>query len=144
MTTPPDTSINSPTGSSANLLIPNDDHPAMQQLAQEVHQWGRELGFQQVGITDVDLGQHREHLQTWLDNRYHGEMKWMENKVDRRKSPLTLWPDVNSIIMLGMNYGPAHNPLQTLEYKNEGNISVYAQGKDYHAVVKKRLKNNKK
>jgi|TARA_B110000467_G_C18337396_1_gene499399 epoxyqueuosine reductase len=108
---------------------------------QEIISLAKKIGFDSVRITSPEgIDANADYFKEFLDKSHHGEMKWMENKVDRRKSPLTLWPDVNSIIMLGMNYGPAHNPLQTLEYKNEGNISVYAQGKDYHDVVKKRLK----
>jgi len=140
MTTPPDTLINSPTGSSANLLIPNDDHPAMQQLAQEVNQWGRDLGFQQVGITDVDLGQHREHLQTWLDNRYHGEMKWMETHQDLRNDPAQLVPDTIRIISARMDYLPENTQfVQILKKPEKAYISRYALGRDYHKLIRKRL-----
>ncbi|MFT6220766.1 MAG: epoxyqueuosine reductase [Candidatus Endobugula sp.] len=140
MTTPPDTLNNSPTGSSANLLIPNDNHPAMQQLAQEVHQWGRELGFQQVGITDVDLGQHREHLQTWLDNRYHGEMKWMETHQDLRNDPSQLVPDTIRIISARMDYLPENTQfIQILKKPEKAYISRYALGRDYHKLIRKRL-----
>jgi epoxyqueuosine reductase len=67
-------------------------------------------------------------------------MAWMETTADRRGSPSALWPDVRSVIMLGMNYGPDSDPLPILQKKSLGAISVYAQGEDYHELVKARLK----
>ena len=67
-------------------------------------------------------------------------MDWLEAKKERRKSPKKLWNDVESIIMLGMNYGPDHDPLENIKHKNTGNISVYARGDDYHDIIKKKLK----
>ena len=65
-------------------------------------------------------------------------MIWME--AERRGDPRTLWPQVRSIIMLGVNYGPAHDPLEILRRRDRGAISVYAQGSDYHELIKPRLK----
>lgn len=99
------------------------------------------LGFSSVGFTVPDnLGDAPEYFQEFLENKYHGEMGWLKEKADRRKAPKTLWPEVNSIIMLSMNYGPADNPLSDLKKNDIGNISVYAKGKDYHDIIKKRLK----
>ena len=99
------------------------------------------VGFESVRITSPKgIEKNADYFSEFLTKSRHGEMKWLEEKADRRKSPLILWPEVKSIIMLGMNYGPAHNPLNSLEHKSDGNISVYAQGKDYHDVIKKRLK----
>ncbi|HPF46032.1 MAG: tRNA epoxyqueuosine(34) reductase QueG [Alphaproteobacteria bacterium] len=98
-------------------------------------------GFDVVKITDpYGLEKNAGFFTKYLKQSFHGDMKWMEEKADRRKSPLTLWPEVKSIIMVGMNYGPGENPLDFLANKNIGNISVYARGRDYHDVVKKRLK----
>ena len=98
-------------------------------------------GFDVVKITDpYGLEKNAGFFTKYLKQSFHGDMKWMEEKADRRKSPLTLWPEVKSIIMVGMNYGPGENPLDFLANKNIGNISVYAGGRDYHDVVKKRLK----
>ncbi|MEZ5758298.1 MAG: tRNA epoxyqueuosine(34) reductase QueG [Emcibacteraceae bacterium] len=100
-----------------------------------------ETGFDVVKITDpYGLEENAGYFTSFLKQSFHGDMKWMEEKADRRKSPLILWPEVKSIIMLGMNYGPGENPLDFLANKNIGNISVYARGRDYHDVVKKRLK----
>src|SRR5947209_9600210 len=67
-------------------------------------------------------------------------MDWLAANPERRMDPRGLWPDVRSIIMLGVNYGPDENPLAMLEKRSLGAISVYAQGDDYHDVIKKRLK----
>ncbi len=67
-------------------------------------------------------------------------MNWMAEKAERRGDPRALWPDVRSIIMLGVNYGPETDPLRVLEQRTRGAISVYAQGDDYHDVIKARLK----
>ena len=99
------------------------------------------VGFDAVRFTNpAGLEQRGKCFDTFLEKSRHGEMTWLEQKVDRRKSPLTLWPDVKSIIMVGMNYGPGTDPLKFLKNKDSGNISVYAHGKDYHDVVQKRLK----
>ncbi|MGI9378056.1 MAG: tRNA epoxyqueuosine(34) reductase QueG, partial [Methyloligellaceae bacterium] len=71
---------------------------------------------------------------------YHGDMGWLENHADRRSSPSVLWPDVRSIILLVMNYAPSSDPSNDLLDKSSGNISVYARGKDYHDIIKKKLK----
>ena len=67
-------------------------------------------------------------------------MIWMETSAERRGDPRTLWPDVRSVIMLGMNYGPDHDPLAILGHRDRGAISVYAKGEDYHELIKPRLK----
>ena len=70
----------------------------------------------------------------------HGDMDWLAANPERRTDPRGLWPGVRSIIMLGVNYGPDENPLAILEQRSRGAISVYAQGDDYHDLIKKRLK----
>ncbi len=67
-------------------------------------------------------------------------MRWLEEKADRRADPKTLWPDVRSIIMVGHNYGPEFDPMEKLRETAQGNISCYALNKDYHDVIKKKLK----
>lgn len=107
----------------------------------EIQQTALSLGFDIIRFTDpYGLKKNAGYFDEFINHSYHGEMKWLEDKKDRRISPKTLWPDVKSIIMLGMNYGPHHDPLERLQYKNSGNISVYAKGKDYHDVIKKKLK----
>ncbi len=83
-------------------------------------------------------------LKTRLDNFLaegaHGDMAWLANTAERRASPLALWPDVRSVIMLGMNYGPDTDPLAILNARERAAISVYAKGDDYHELIKSRLK----
>lgn len=98
-------------------------------------------GFDSIGVTSPhEMEESAGYFKDFLKQGRHGEMAWMDEKVDRRTDPLTLWPDVKSIIMLGMNYGPDHDPLEILKHGEYGGISVYARGKDYHDIVKKRLK----
>jgi epoxyqueuosine reductase len=79
-------------------------------------------------------------LETFLEDRRHGTMDWMERNAARRSDPLVLWPQAKSIIVLGMNYAPDHDPLADLERRDRGTISAYAQGDDYHDVILKKLK----
>jgi len=82
----------------------------------------------------------RMRLEHFLSNRRHGSMDWMERNAWRRSDPLALWPHAKSIIVLGMNYAPDHDPLASLARRDCGTISVYAQADDYHDVIKKKLK----
>ncbi|MDJ0920970.1 MAG: tRNA epoxyqueuosine(34) reductase QueG [Henriciella sp.] len=79
-------------------------------------------------------------LQMFVEAGHHGDMAWMETTLERRKTPTAMWPEAQSAIVVGLNYGPDHDPMEMLGRKSEGNISVYARGKDYHDVLKKRLK----
>lgn len=99
-------------------------------------------GFDQLGITGPDLPpRHAAALDEFIQRAWHGDMSWMEEKQARRRAPIALWPEAKSIIMLAMNYGPADNPLKELERQQNGVISVYAKGKDYHDIIKQKLKN---
>ncbi len=82
----------------------------------------------------------REGLYRFLGEAQHGDMAWMADRPERRSDPKGMWPQVRSIIMLGVNYGPDRDPLAVLGARDRGAISVYAQGDDYHDVIKKRLK----
>jgi epoxyqueuosine reductase len=84
--------------------------------------------------------QVRQGLADFLAQGLHGEMDWMAARPERRGDPRTLWPDVRSIVMLGVNYGPDHDPTVILAKPERGAISVYAMGDDYHDGIKKRLK----
>ena len=81
-----------------------------------------------------------ERLRAWLADGCHGDMIWMAETADRRAAPAALWPEVKSVIMLGMSYAPAEDPRALAAVPDRGVISVYARGEDYHEVVKKRLK----
>ncbi|MEF2550296.1 tRNA epoxyqueuosine(34) reductase QueG [Aurantimonas sp. A2-1-M11] len=99
------------------------------------------LGFSAVGIApgtgDVAAG---PRLDEFLAHGRHGTMGWMPETAERRRSAKALWPDVHSIVVLGMNYGPGEDPLAILERPDRGAISVYARHRDYHDVIKGRLK----
>jgi epoxyqueuosine reductase len=98
-------------------------------------------GFDAVRITRVEgTAQQREGLSAYLAAGHHGEMDWMEARRDWRADPAVLWPDAQSVVVLGLNYSPDSDPLALLAAKDKAAISVYAQGDDYHDVVKKKLK----
>jgi epoxyqueuosine reductase len=99
------------------------------------------LGFDCIGVTGPDaIGSAGKYFREFLDVGAHGDMDWLAAQPERRMDPRVLWPGVRSIIMLGVNYGPDENPLALLERRTRGAISAYAQGDDYHDVIKKRLK----
>jgi epoxyqueuosine reductase len=101
----------------------------------------RALGFNAIGITTPDaIPQAQERLTRFLASGAHGDMDWLAATAERRGSPKALWPEVRSVIMLGLNYGPDEDPLAILQQRTRGAISVYAKGDDYHELIKKRLK----
>ncbi len=98
-------------------------------------------GFDTVRIAPAAAPQGAaERFMTFLGESRHGTMDWLERNAERRADPKTLWPEAKSIIVLGANYGPDRDPLEALTQKDIGAISVYAQGADYHDVLKTRLK----
>jgi epoxyqueuosine reductase len=98
-------------------------------------------GFDVMRVTDAQAApRNHEGLQTYLAAGHHGAMDWMETRKDERADPGTLWSEARSVVVLGMNYGPDSDPLAILARKDKAAISVYAQGDDYHDVVKKKLK----
>jgi len=108
---------------------------------QDIRDFALASGFDAVGFAGPDAGPEAgERFAAFLANGLHGDMGWLEAKADRRVSPNALWPDVRTVVVLGMNYGPEHSPLEILDRKDRGAVSVYAQSRDYHDVVKKRLK----
>ena len=99
------------------------------------------LGFAAFGIASADAApEARLRLRAWLDDGCHGDMLWMADTFDRRASPQGLWPDVRSVIMLGLPYTPPLDPARNLHRPELATISVYALGRDYHDVVKSKLK----
>jgi epoxyqueuosine reductase len=99
------------------------------------------LGFDLCRITGPDvIADAPKRLANYINEGRHGSMAWMEETIERRSSPRALWSDANSIIMLGMNYGPEHDPLAVHHHPENGAISVYAQNRDYHDVMKGKLK----
>lgn len=113
----------------------------LHQFAQQIKQWGLDLGFQQVGITDTDLSAEEPRLQAWLDKQYHGEMEWMARHGMMRARPHELLPGTLRVISVRMNYLPAKAAFaSTLKNPRLGYVSRYALGRDYHKVLRNRLK----
>ena len=101
----------------------------------------RALGFAEIAVTRPDaIAAAAGRLRQWVGQGRHGEMAWMEGRIDWRASPAALWPEARSVIVLAEPYTPEADPLAVLEQPDRGGISVYAQGRDYHDLVKKRLK----
>ena len=99
------------------------------------------VGFSDIGICRPDsTPETAERLASFVDAGYHGQMTWMAERMNWRGSAAALWPDAKSIIMLAERYTPDHDPLAILDQPDCAGISVYAQGRDYHDIVKKRLK----
>jgi epoxyqueuosine reductase len=119
--------------------MPSKPSPTKALTAADVKAEAARLGFVACGIThaDHDFG---PRLRDWLAVGAHGQMGWMEDRADQRAGPKALWPEARSVIMLGMSYAPAVDPMALADVRDRGRISVYAQGQDYHDVVKKALK----
>ncbi len=99
------------------------------------------LGFDAVGFAGVDRPWPAgARLAEFVEARRHGTMDWMEQTLDRRRHPQGMWPEARSAVVLGVSYGPDRNPLEILARKDRAAISVYAQGDDYHELIKGRLK----
>ena len=114
---------------------------SIMQLRDEVKAEAARLGFAAVGFTLAVVDPLRSaRLEQWLGDGAHGSMEWMEARKEQRADPQTLWPEARSVIALGMSYAPAQDPLALEAQPDRARISVYAQGKDYHDTVKKRLK----
>jgi epoxyqueuosine reductase len=110
-------------------------------LAERIRQWGRELGFQQLGICDTELGEHEKQLEDWLAKGLHGSMSYMERHGRRRSRPAELLPGTVRVISARMDYYKDHvRPAEDLlEEPEKALISRYALGRDYHKVLRKRL-----
>ncbi len=112
-----------------------------ERLKQFIIEESRAAGFDVIAITSPDsIPQAEERLREYLSLGRHASMEWMRETEERRSSPQALWPEVRSIIVLAMNYGPDSNPLTILEQKDKAAISVYAQNRDYHDIIKGKLK----
>lgn len=110
------------------------------QLTAQIKQWASELGFAQVGITDVDMEKHADALKEWLAKGYHGEMSYMADHGNKRYTPDALVPGTLRIISVRMNYMPEDvQTLEILDHPSKAYISRYALGRDYHKLIRKRL-----
>lgn len=123
------------------MKVSADRSQMMQKLALRIKQWGMELGFQQVGITDTDLHQAEQHLQVWLGRNYHGEMDYMQRHGVKRSRPDLLQVGTRRVISVRMDYltdsSSAMN--RVLADPAEAYISRYALGRDYHKLIRNRL-----
>lgn len=114
---------------------------AIGSLQEALREKAAELGFGAVGFAPAtDDPVRAAHLREWLDAGYHGTMEWMEARAGVRQGPQSMWPEAQSVIALGMSYAPDIDPLALEGDDQKARISVYAQGRDYHDVVKKALK----
>ncbi|MEA2781966.1 MAG: epoxyqueuosine reductase [Rhodospirillaceae bacterium] len=108
---------------------------------EEIREQALKLGFDAVGFAAAELSAAaRDGLAGFLAAGYHGDMGWLADKAERRADPRRLWPEARSVVVLGLNYGPAEDPLAQPGEPGEANISVYARNRDYHDTIKKRLK----
>jgi len=112
----------------------------MKILANQIKTWGTELGFQQVGITDVDLTRYKPRFHAWLKQRFHGEMDYMAKHGRKRYQPDALIPGTVRVISVRLDYLPANTGMLKALQKNEiAYLSRYALGRDYHKLMRKRL-----
>ena len=110
------------------------------QLAQDIKRWGRELGFQQVGIADADLSAQEPKLREWLAKGYQGSMEWMAAHGNKRSRPAELLPGTLRVISVRLDYLPADtDQIRILKDSNKAYVSRYALGRDYHKLIRKRL-----
>ncbi|WP_062221896.1 tRNA epoxyqueuosine(34) reductase QueG [Aureimonas sp. D3] len=101
----------------------------------------RRLGFSSLGVAPaLDEGVSGTRLEAFIASGFHGTMGWLPETAERRRSVNALWPEARAVIVLGLNYGPDKNPLDLLQRPDRGAISVYARHRDYHDVIKGKLK----
>lgn len=117
-------------------------NPNLEELVEDIRRWGVELGFQQVGIADINLSEAETRLDSWLDKNHHGEMEYMSRHGLKRSRPDLLVPGTASVIAVRMDYLPdeRESPEHLLEQPDKAYISRYALGRDYHKVLRARLK----
>lgn len=110
-------------------------------LKETIRDRALEFGFDAAGFARAEADpKDARHLDQYLAEGRHGDMEWMPRTAQRRADPNALWPEARSVICLGVNYGPAEDPRSVHGSPDRGAISVYAQGRDYHDILKKRLK----
>jgi len=115
--------------------------PASARLRRLVEREARQAGFDAVAVTTPDaVPEAAKNLSKFIGEGFHGTMGWLAETAQRRGHPRALWPDVRSVIMLAMNYGPESDPRAVLAQRDRAAISVYAKNRDYHDLIKGRLK----
>ena len=118
-------------------MVNNVEH---NELVETVRGWARELGFQDVGFSGIELNEHEAYLQKWLDAGYQGTMEWMGRHGSKRSRPSDLVPGTCTVISCRMDYQPeAEDAWQVLEASEKGFVSRYAVGRDYHKIIRSRL-----
>ena len=115
----------------------------MARLAERIKAWGTDLGFQQIGISDIDLQAHERRLERWLQDGFHGSMSYMARHGRRRSRPAALVPGTVRVISGRMDYlrEDARPARDLLDQSDKALISRYALGRDYHKVLRRRLQN---
>jgi len=110
-------------------------------LLTQLKTWAKELGFQDLGVSDINLSKQETYLQEWLNKNFHGDMEWMQRHGTKRTRPAELEPGTISIISVRMNYRPpqAYDPIMILNHPERAYISRYALGRDNHKMMRKRL-----
>ncbi|WP_305857913.1 tRNA epoxyqueuosine(34) reductase QueG [Balneatrix alpica] len=112
----------------------------LEQLCLDIGHWCQELGFQQMGISGIELGEHPEYLKRWLAQGYHGEMDYLERHTELRAEPAQLHPGTLRVISVRMDYlAPEVETIKVLSQPERAYISRYALGRDYHKLIRKRL-----
>ncbi|MGD9656019.1 MAG: tRNA epoxyqueuosine(34) reductase QueG [Methylocystis sp.] len=110
-------------------------------IEEEVRAHAFDLGFDVCRFAPAETAPtHGERLRAWLRDGAHGDMSWMLETAERRSAPRALWPEATSLVLLGLNYGPEGDPLASLSKPDRATISVYARNRDYHDLIKGRLK----
>ena len=114
----------------------------MHSLLESIKTKAYKLEFDDIGFCKAKIPiEVSKHLKEFISEGRHGSMNWIADTLNRRSQPKNMWKDAKTAIVLGSNYGPQNNPLKKSKSKKLGNISIYAQNKDYHKVIKGRLKN---
>ena len=110
-------------------------------LKENILSWASELGFSSIGITDIDLSDEKKYLDRWIQNGFQGEMRYMDRNLSKRDNPEELVGGTKRIISLTMNYLPqSYKGKETLGNSEKAFVSGYATGRDYHKVMRSRLK----
>jgi epoxyqueuosine reductase len=140
------TSISEDDGQRGGPAPPPDGSPPEyldlgERLKEELRAFALEAGFVAFGVCRPDaIPQAAGRLEAYVDAGRHGQMGWMAERMGWRGDPAALWPEARSVVMLAESYAPEHDPLAVLDRPDRAAVSVYAQGRDYHDVVKARLK----
>jgi len=114
---------------------------AKSKLLIDLKKRAQKLGFMQFGVASASAPElWRRNLETAIQQNWHGDMGWLEDTLDRRAAPTSLWPEAKSAIVLAYNYTPDSNPMDLLAETEKGIVSVYARNRDYHDIIKGKLK----